>query len=174
VLGASTDHGTGQPYLSGESQSAEGSSARRVQSRPRIGVWDWTLPCRSHESGDRVTFPVGRQPSGCARGSFPWLQRHSLLEWLNPVRKALAKHLEDWRRSSSSNFALDKATVVAYPIQIDDVRMPPGHRAWEKPTGRTALTVATRWPPPRQRFAASSLLREFFVFSVDFRSVPRG
>ena len=31
---------------------------------------------------------------------------------------------------------------VACPIQIDDVRLPLGHRTREKPTVRTALTVA--------------------------------
>jgi putative transposase len=48
---------------------------------------------------------------------------------LNPVRKGLVKRPEDWRWSSYSNFALDKATVVACPIQIDYVRLPLGYRA---------------------------------------------
>jgi hypothetical protein len=50
---------------------AEGASARRAQSGPRIGVRDWTLPCCSHESRAGVTFPVGRRPSGCGRRFFP-------------------------------------------------------------------------------------------------------
>jgi len=48
---------------------------------------------------------------------------------LNPVRKGLVKRPEDWRWSSYSNFALDKATVAACPIQIDYVRLPLGYRA---------------------------------------------
>ena len=59
---------------------------------------------------------------------------------LDPVRKGLVKGPEDWRWSSYNNFALDKATVAACPIQIDDVRLPPGYRA--TPTVRTSLTVA--------------------------------
>jgi hypothetical protein len=34
-----------------------------------------------------------------------------------------------WRWSSYRNFALDKATVSACPIQIDYVRLPLGYRA---------------------------------------------
>jgi hypothetical protein len=39
------------------------------------------------------------------------------------------KRPEDWRWSSYNNFALDKATVAACPIQIDDVRLPLGYCA---------------------------------------------
>ena len=48
---------------------------------------------------------------------------------MNPVRKGLVKRPEDWRWSSYNNFALDKATVEACPIQIDYVRLPLGYRA---------------------------------------------
>jgi REP element-mobilizing transposase RayT len=47
---------------------------------------------------------------------------------MNPVRKGLVKRPEDWRWSSYNNFALDKATVAACPIQIDYVRLPEGYR----------------------------------------------
>ncbi len=47
---------------------------------------------------------------------------------LNPVRKGLVKRPQDWRWSSYNNFALDKATVAASPIQIDCVRLPEGYR----------------------------------------------
>ena len=47
---------------------------------------------------------------------------------VNPVRKGLVKRPEDWRWSSYNNFALDKATVAACPIQIDYVRLPEGYR----------------------------------------------
>ena len=47
---------------------------------------------------------------------------------LNPVRKGLVKRPQDWRWSSYNNFALDKATVAACPIQIDYVRLPEGYR----------------------------------------------
>ena len=47
----------------------------------------------------------------------------------NPVRKGLVNHPGDWRWSSYNNFALDKATVAACPIQIDYVRLPLGYRA---------------------------------------------
>jgi hypothetical protein len=47
----------------------------------------------------------------------------------NPVRKGLVKRPEDGRWSSYNNFALDKATVAARPIQIDDARLPLGYRA---------------------------------------------
>ena len=46
----------------------------------------------------------------------------------NPVRKGLVKRPQDWRWSSYNNFALDKATVAACPIQIDYVRLPEGYR----------------------------------------------
>ena len=62
---------------------------------------------------------------------------------LNPVKKGLVTRREDGRWSSYNNFALDKATVAACPLQIDDVRLPLGYRAGEKPTVRKALTVAT-------------------------------
>ena len=48
---------------------------------------------------------------------------------LNPVKKGLVKRREDWRWSSYNNFASDKATVTACPIQIDYVRLPLGYRA---------------------------------------------
>jgi len=47
---------------------------------------------------------------------------------LNPVRKELVKRPDDWRWSSYNNFALDKATVAACPIQIDYVRLPLGYQ----------------------------------------------
>jgi len=43
---------------------------------------------------------------------------------LNPVRKGLAAKPDDWRWSSHNNFALDKASVAACPIQLDDVHLP--------------------------------------------------
>ena len=48
---------------------------------------------------------------------------------LNPVKKGLVKRGEDWRRSSYNNYALDKATAAACPIQIDYVRLPLGFHA---------------------------------------------
>jgi hypothetical protein len=53
------------------------------------------------------------------------------LEYLhmNPVCGGLVKRPEDWRWSSYNNFALDKATVAACPIQIDYVSLPVGYRA---------------------------------------------
>ena len=48
---------------------------------------------------------------------------------LNPVQKGLVERPEDWRWSSYNNFALDKATVTACPIQIDYVRPPERYRA---------------------------------------------
>jgi len=47
---------------------------------------------------------------------------------LNPVRCGLVQRPEDWRWSSYNNFALEKATVAACPIQIDYVRLPYGYR----------------------------------------------
>jgi len=47
----------------------------------------------------------------------------------NPVRKGLVKRPEDWRWSSYNNYALDKATVAACPIQIDYVQLPLGYAA---------------------------------------------
>jgi hypothetical protein len=46
----------------------------------------------------------------------------------NPVKAVLVKRPEDWRWSSYNNFALDKATVAACPIQIDLVRLPESYR----------------------------------------------
>jgi len=43
------------------------------------------------------------------------------------TQKGLVKRLEDWRWSSYNNFDLDKATVAACPIQINDVRLPLGY-----------------------------------------------
>ena len=43
--------------------------------------------------------------------------------------KGLVNRREDWRGSSYNNSALDKATVVACPIQIDYVRLLLGYRA---------------------------------------------
>jgi putative transposase len=48
---------------------------------------------------------------------------------LNPVRRGLVAKPEDWRWSSYSNFALDKATAAACPFQIDYVSLPVGYRA---------------------------------------------
>jgi hypothetical protein len=48
---------------------------------------------------------------------------------LNPVRRELVERPEDWRWSSYNNFALEKATVAACPIQIDYVWLPEGYRA---------------------------------------------
>jgi hypothetical protein len=48
---------------------------------------------------------------------------------LDPVRKGQVKRPEGWRWSSYNHFALDKATVEACHIQIDDVRLPLGLRA---------------------------------------------
>ena len=48
---------------------------------------------------------------------------------LNPVRKGLVKRPGDWRWSSYNNSALDKATVAACPIQMDDLRLPLRYRA---------------------------------------------
>ncbi|MGD0011494.1 MAG: hypothetical protein ABSE93_23515 [Terriglobia bacterium] len=45
------------------------------------------------------------------------------------MRKGLTKRLGDWGWSSDNYFALDKATVTACPIQIDEVRLPLGYRA---------------------------------------------
>jgi hypothetical protein len=50
-----------------DSQTDPVSGAR---SGPRVGVRDWTLPCRSHESRDGITFRVRQRPSGCTRGFF--------------------------------------------------------------------------------------------------------
>jgi len=47
----------------------------------------------------------------------------------NPVRKGLVTRPEDWRWSSCNNFALDKTTVAACPIQIDYIHLPLGYRA---------------------------------------------
>ena len=55
--------------------------------------------------------------------------RHRLLYMhLNPVRKGLVANPEDWRWSSYNNFALDKASVAACPVQLDDVYLPEAYR----------------------------------------------
>jgi len=78
------------------------------------------------------TLKVGRAGShrqgSSDRGFFPRFRRQSLLEQLNLVRKGLVKR-GDWRWPSYNNFALEKAGVAACPTQIDDVRLPLGHRA---------------------------------------------
>ena len=48
---------------------------------------------------------------------------------LNPVRKGLVRKPEQWRWSSYSNFALQKATVADCPIQIDYVSLSEQYRA---------------------------------------------
>lgn len=48
---------------------------------------------------------------------------------LNPVRKGLVVHPEEWRWSSCNNFALDSSAVAGCPIQIDIVRLPERYRA---------------------------------------------
>jgi hypothetical protein len=48
---------------------------------------------------------------------------------MKPVRKGLVKRTKDRRWSSYNSFALDKATMAACPIKIDDVRLPLGYRA---------------------------------------------
>ena len=48
---------------------------------------------------------------------------------LNPVRKGLVAKPEEWRWSSSNNFALDKKTVADCPIQVDIVHLPESYRA---------------------------------------------
>ena len=60
---------------------------------------------------------------------------------MNPVRRGLVKRPEEWRWSSYSHFALEKASVAARPIQIEC--------PWRSETGvrkavRKALTAATR------------------------------
>ena len=56
---------------------------------------------------------------------------HQRLEYMhmNPVRKGRVKRPEDWQWATYNNFARDKATVAACPIQIDYVRLPLGYRA---------------------------------------------
>ena len=58
--------------------------------------------------------------------------------------------------------------MVTCPVQIDDVRLPLGCRAWEKPTIRKAPSVATRYP-----FATchSSLL---LAHTTNPRAMPGG
>ncbi|HEV2522867.1 MAG TPA: transposase [Candidatus Acidoferrales bacterium] len=46
----------------------------------------------------------------------------------NPVQAGLVKRPEEWRWSSYNNFALDKATVGACPIQIDYVHLSESYR----------------------------------------------
>ena len=50
-------------------------------------------------------------------------QEHLECMHLNPLRKGRVKRPEDWRWSSYNNYSLGHATVVARPIQIDDVRL---------------------------------------------------
>ena len=45
------------------------------------------------------------------------------------LEKTLAKRPEEWRWSSYNDFALDKATVAACPIQIAYVRLPLAYHA---------------------------------------------
>ncbi len=47
---------------------------------------------------------------------------------LNPVRRGLVEKPEDWKRSSHTNFALDRAIVRECPMQIDYVRLPEEYR----------------------------------------------
>jgi hypothetical protein len=54
------------------------------------------------------------------------------------------KRPEDGRWSSYNNIDLEKPTVAACIIPIDDVRLPLGQQALGKRAVRTALTVATR------------------------------
>ncbi|HEV2348632.1 MAG TPA: hypothetical protein VG028_02185, partial [Terriglobia bacterium] len=46
----------------------------------------------------------------------------------NPVKAGLVKRPEDWRWSSYNNFALDRTTAAACPIQIDYVHRPESYR----------------------------------------------
>ncbi|HEV2351167.1 MAG TPA: transposase [Terriglobia bacterium] len=46
----------------------------------------------------------------------------------NPVQAGLVKRPEQWRWSSYNNFALDRTTVAAGPIQIDYVHLPESYR----------------------------------------------
>jgi hypothetical protein len=48
---------------------------------------------------------------------------------LNSAREGPVKQRGDGRWSSHNNFALDKATVAAWPIPIDYMRLPLGYRA---------------------------------------------
>ena len=43
---------------------------------------------------------------------------------LNPVRKGLVKHPEEWKWSSYNNLALDQSRVARCPIRIDCVDFP--------------------------------------------------
>ena len=56
------------------------------------------------------------------------LYNASLDDW-NAVKAGQVGGPEEWRWSSYNNSALDQATVVACPIQIDYVRLPEGYRA---------------------------------------------
>ena len=49
--------------------------------------------------------------------------------YLNPAKKGRVERPDDCRWLSYDNVALDKATVAAGPIQIDDGRLPLGYRA---------------------------------------------
>ena len=50
------------------------------------------------------------------------------------MRKALLGRMDDGWWSSYNNLLLDKATVAARPIQIDDPRLPRAYLVSEKPT----------------------------------------
>jgi hypothetical protein len=47
----------------------------------------------------------------------------------NPLRKGLVSKPEEWRWSSYSNFALNKALLADYPIQIDYSTLSKQYRA---------------------------------------------
>jgi len=52
---------------------------------------------------------------------------------LNPVRKGLVQHPEEWNWSSHNNFALDRSGMDRCPIRIDYVDSP----APQKPRSKT-------------------------------------
>jgi hypothetical protein len=114
------------------------ASLRRNGCRKLLRNSDWKTPCGTAGARDMVPDTIS-----------------ALYMHMNPVRKGLVKRPEDWPWSSFNNFALDHATVAACPIQIDYVRLPSGYHAREKPTIRTALTVATRCAVGRLTLAVS-------------------
>ena len=57
------------------------------------------------------------------------------------MRKGLVKRPQDERGSSHNNFALDKATVAACPIQIDDVRLAFTEKISDATRGRFQITT---------------------------------
>lgn len=80
-------------------------------------------------SADSLECERLRYPATCfVRHAREFNQRLEYMH-MNPVKKGLVKRPEHWRWSSYNNFALDKATVVVCPIQIDYVRLPLGYRA---------------------------------------------